>query len=80
MVSILVDLEISRAMAQYYANDGDIARRLAKENADLVYKTHNISPETLKKSYQYYLSHLDIMQDIYEEVIKQLEELQARIE
>jgi hypothetical protein len=80
MVSILVDLEIARAMAQYYANDEDTARRLAKANASLVYRTHNVSPDTLKESYQYYLSHLDTIQYIYEEVIKRLEELQVQIE
>ncbi len=80
MVSILVDLEIARAMAQYYANDEDTARRLAKENARLVYRTHNVSTDTLKESYQYYLSHLDTIQYIYEEVIKRLEELQVQIE
>jgi hypothetical protein len=78
MVSILVDLEIARAIAQYYANDEDTARRLAKENASLVCKTHNISLDTLKESYQYYLSHLDIMKNIYEAVIKRLEGLQAQ--
>lgn len=80
IVSILVDLEIARAMAQYYANDEDAARRLAKANASLVYRTHNVSPDTLKESYQYYLSHLDTIQYIYEEVIKRLEELQVQIE
>ena len=80
MVSILVDLEIARVMSRYYANDEDTACRLIKENTLLVCRTHNIDLDTLQESYQYYLSHLEIMQKIYEAVIKRLEELQAQIQ
>ncbi len=79
MVSILVDLELAKAMARYYTGDEDTARWLFKKNALLIYQTYDIDLDTFQKSYQYYLARFETMKSIYEVVIKRLEELEDQI-
>ena len=77
MVSILVDLELAKAMVAYYTDNEATASQLLKENALLIYQAHDVSPDTFQASYRYYLSHLESMKEIYETVIERLEELEA---
>ena len=79
MVSILVDLEVAKAMARYYTDDEDTACWLFKKNALLIYQVYDIDLYAFQKSYQYYLASLETMKAIYEVVIERLEELDAQI-
>lgn len=79
MVSILVDIEVARAMAWHYTADEDAACALFQKNALLIYQAYDIDLDTFQKSYQYYLTHLDIMKEIYALVIKRLEEFEGQI-
>ena len=74
MVDVLTDLELAKALVAYYTDDEATAVQLLQENARLVYESYDVTPDTFQKSYQYYLSHLGVMKEIYEEVIEQLEE------
>ena len=75
-VDVLTDLELAKALVAYYTDDEVTAVQLLQENARLVYESYDVTPDTFQKSYQYYLSHLGVMKEIYEEVIERLEELE----
>ncbi len=79
MISILVDLEVAKAMARHYTADEDTTRALFQKNALLIYQAYDIDLDTFQKSYQYYLTHLEIIEKIYEAVVKRLEALEERI-
>jgi|LakMenEpi03Aug12_release.lakeMendotaPanAssembly.Ray.scaffolds.fasta_scaffold235030_3 hypothetical protein len=79
MVTILVDLAIAKAMVQHYTDDEATASGLFKKNALLIYQAHDVDLDTFQKSYQYYLTHLELMKEIYEMVIKRLEELKGKL-
>ena len=79
MVSILVDLELARALVGHYTDDEATASQWLKQNALLVYQAHDIAPDTFQKSYQHYLTQLEVMQEIYEAVIDRLEELEDQL-
>lgn len=79
MVSILVDLALAKAMVRHYTDDEAIASWLFGKNALLIYQAHDVDLDTFQKSYQYYLTHLELMQEMHEMVIKRLEALQEKI-
>jgi Domain of unknown function (DUF4296) len=79
MVPILVDLEVAKAMAWHYAADAPTARELFKKNAFLIYQAYDKDLDTFQKSYQYYLAHVEMMNEIYELVIKRLEDVEEPI-
>ena len=79
MVSILVDLELAKAIVGYYTDNEATASQLLQKNALLIYQAYDTSPDTFQKSYQHYLTQLEVMKEIYEAVIKQLEELEAKV-
>lgn len=74
MVDVLTDLELAKAIVDYYIDDEATASQLLKENAHLVYESYDITPETFQRSYQYYLTQLGAMRRIYDGVIERLEE------
>lgn len=76
MVDVLTDLELAKAMVDYYTDDEATASQLLQENARLVYESYNVTPDIFQESYQYYLERLEVMKEIYEEVIERLEELE----
>ena len=78
MVSILVDLQLARAMIDYYTDDEKTASQLLQENARLIYEAYDITPDRFSKSYQYYLTQLGIMGRIYDAVVSRLEELKEK--
>lgn len=79
MASILVDLELAKAMVEYYTDDEATASQLLNENICLIYRAYDVTPDIFQKNYQYYLTQLGDMKKIYDQVIKQLEELEANI-
>ena len=79
MVSILVDLELARAMAWHYTDDENTACWLFRENALLVYQAHDTDLDIFQRSYQYYLTRLSTMQSLYELVIKRIEALAEQL-
>ena len=75
MVTILSDLELAKAVVGYYTDDEATASRLLQKNALLIYQAYDVAPEAFQKSYQYYFTQLEVMKEIYADVIKRLEEL-----
>ena len=80
MTSILVDLELAKAMAWDHSDDEDTARWLFKKNALLICQAYDVDIDTFQKSYQYYLTPLEKMKKIYEIVIQRLEAVEVQIQ
>lgn len=78
MVSILVDLELAKAMVAYYTDDEATASQLLNKNMLLICQTYDIRLNTFQESCQYYFTQLEVIKEIYEAVIKRLEELEAQ--
>lgn len=61
-------------------NDDESIYQLFQDNACLIYQAHGTKPATFQKSYLYYSSHPELMQEIYELVTARLEELLAQVQ
>jgi Domain of unknown function (DUF4296) len=79
IIPILVDLEVARAMAWHYVADEQAAREVFKENALLVYHAHDTDLNTFQRSCQYYFAHIEVMKEIYDLVVKRLEDCEEQI-
>lgn len=79
MIAILLDLELAKAMVQYYSDDEVTFYHWFEENSSLIYQAHATEPILFQNSYQYYLAHPKVMQEIYESVIDRLEELLEQV-
>lgn len=79
MVAILVDLELAKSIADHYADNEDTARWLFQKNVLLIYQTHETDLDTFQRSYQYYLTHLETMEELYALVTKQIEALSEQL-
>lgn len=76
MVSILVDLELAKAILCETDHAGhEEASQMFEAMIHIIYQMHAIKAEMLQKSYLYYLNHPKLMQRIYALVIVRLEEL-----
>jgi hypothetical protein len=74
MTEVLVDIHLAEATLRI-ANDS-IARK--NDTADLrerfaqVFRKHDVTPDEFNSSLNYYLEHVEILQNIYNEVIARL--------
>lgn len=75
MVEILVDLELTKSLAYNYNHTDDEANQVFEQNVNLIYTTHNLSPEAFKESYIYYMKQPQIFLTIYNEVVYKLENM-----
>ena len=79
MISVLVDLTLAKAIVQDYTDDEVTASRLLKKNVLLIYQAHDIDADTFQRSYEYYHTRLEVMEELYEAVIKHLEKLEDQL-
>jgi hypothetical protein len=79
MTEVLVDIHLTEATLRI-ANDS-IARK--NDTADLrerfaeVFRKHDVTPDEFNSSLNYYLEHVEILQNIYNEVITRLSKMEA---
>lgn len=70
MVKILVDVHLNEA---YLGNERQLSRDKIKELTNTYYcdifEKHEVTEEDFFKSFDYYYTNLDEMQDIYEKVV-----------
>jgi Domain of unknown function (DUF4296) len=79
MILILADLEVAKAMAWHYAADEQTARGLFNKNALLVYRAYDTDLNTFQKSCQYYFARIETMKEMYDLVVKRLEDFEEQI-
>lgn len=82
MTSLLVDIHLQEAIIRtgtHTGNDTDM-RNYSRSGYLKVFAKHDVTPEEFKKSLDYYLLHVDELDDIYTGVINQLTQMQAEVQ
>lgn len=78
VTSVLVDMELARAVVNYHTEDKKVASELLKKNHFLIYKSHGVRTKEFQYSYEYYMKDLKVLQEIYENVVSQLKILKEK--
>ena len=79
MSSIMVDIQLIEATMAVNQLKGDEARETAANNYVSVLQQHNISREEFDESFKYYAKHPELLEQIYDEMLKELSKRQAEI-
>ncbi len=69
MVDFLIDLHVIEAKVSMSRIPNDSVKLFFDEVEDSLYRKHHVTDSIYKKSYQYYLEHIDLMEEIYSAVV-----------
>jgi hypothetical protein len=72
MIDFLIDLHIVEAKISMSRIPYDSIKLFFPEVEDSLYRKHQISDTLYKKSYQYYLKNITLMEEIYSAVVDSL--------
>ena len=79
MVNVLSDMHIAETMARNTIHLGDTNVQKVINYYGMIYKKHNITEETFKKSYDYYMQHPLLLDSVYSDIITKLSEKQMHL-
>jgi hypothetical protein len=69
MIDFLIDLHIIEAKLSLSHIPNDSVKLFFDEVEDSLYRKHQITDSIYKKSYQFYLENIDLMEEIYSAVV-----------
>jgi uncharacterized protein DUF4296 len=69
MIDYLIDLHIAEASVQNLRLKADSAKTVFKVQEKYLLKTHNITDSVFINSYNYYLGHPRVLEEIYSAVV-----------
>lgn len=72
MVDFLIDIHIIEAKVSMSRIPYDSVKLFFDEVEDSLYRKHHVTDSIYKKSYQYYLEKIDLMEEIYSAVVDSL--------
>lgn len=72
MINFLIDLHIVEAKINILSVPPDTVKKFFPEIQDNLFEKHHITDSVYYKSYQYYLTHVDEMEEIYSAVVDSL--------
>lgn len=72
MVDFLIDLHIIEGKISISRIPNDSIKLFFQDIEDSLYKKHHVTDSIYKKSYQYYLENIDLMEEIYSAVVDSL--------
>lgn len=82
MIDILVDIHLTEATLRI-SNDS-LSRKNDTTDQRIrfahVFRKHDIDPDDFNKSMDYYLEHIELLDNIYKEVINRLTEMEATLQ
>ncbi len=82
MINILVDIHLTEATLRI-SNDS-LSRKNDTTDQRIrfahVFRKHDINPDDFNKSMDYYLEHIELLDNIYKEVINRLTEMEATLQ
>lgn len=82
MINILVDIHLTEATLRI-SNDS-LSRKNDTTDQRIrfahVFRKHDINPDDFNKSMDYYLEHIELLDNIYKEVINRLSEMEATLQ
>lgn len=82
MINILVDIHLTEATLRI-SNDSLSRKNDTTDQRSRfahVFRKHDIDPDDFNKSMDYYLEHIELLDNIYKEVINRLSELEATLQ
>lgn len=79
LVPILADLQLAQASVSILEYTDNVHYSLKDYQTEIL-KKKNISEKQLRNSMQFYSSHPELLQDIYNEVVNELSRIQGEIE
>jgi len=77
MVSILADVHLAEAAITLKFTNKDTSKLQAQEFYDFIYKSHKTTKEQFNKSYDFYTSHPELLNKIYDDVLTELSKKQG---
>jgi hypothetical protein len=78
MVDVLVDVHLAEASLGLERISGPRLDQLTAKKYDSVFMKHQITYEQFKTSYEYYVEHPVVLDDMYQEVINHLSTMQGK--
>ena len=69
MGNILIDIHLAELSIQVVSSPEDSLKKAISHYYDTIFKIHHITDEDFFKSFNYYLQHPDLMDEIYQEMI-----------
>src|SRR5688572_9129911 len=78
MTKVLADIQLIEASIQNDAMErSDSTKNIVYGYYQSVFKKHNITADQFRRSFDFYLDHLDLMDKMYDDVIIELSKRQA---
>lgn len=77
MIEVMTDVQLAEA-AKDVAMSEDKTKNTIQEYYAFIFNKHRITKEQFQKSFDFYKTHPELMEEIYSEVINRLSELQAK--
>lgn len=80
MIAILVDINLLEAVMEEGKIATDSLDKAMYNHYSSIFYAHNISKENFYKSYHFYIQHPHLLDEIYNEVINQLNLLESKVQ
>ena len=80
MDKVLVDIHIAEAALKYKRGKGEKFKLYSNQYFDYVFKKHNISKKQFDESLEYYYKHEKQLDNIYKNVLKELERIKNEVD
>lgn len=78
MTHMLIDIHVAEAKVATLSHFPDSSNAYYQLYKAKVYKKYNVTPEKFQKSFDFYMGNVELMDDIYEEVIDSLGLMEGR--
>ena len=79
MVAVLTDVHLVESAITLKFSNKDTSKVQASAYYDFIYKSHKTTKEQFAKSYDFYISHPELLNKIYDEVLIELSKKQGEL-
>lgn len=79
MVQILTDVQITEAAMLLQSNKGNISKTRIPDYYQFIFKKHQITEKQFRESFTFYIGQVELMDNMYEEVINEISKRQAEV-
>lgn len=80
MIAVMKDMHIAQAASEYYKTTKDSLLLPHKSGYyQQIFATHNITEEDYDTTYKYYIKNPGMLNELYEEMVKELDEMEAKL-
>lgn len=79
MIDVLVDVHLAEASTEVRSITPQLIDHIAAERYQMVFSKYKITLDQFVDSYNYYLEHTEVLDEIYVEVVNRLSAIDGRI-